>query len=73
MLPRLAEEGNANAWLHMAECLAAFERELAPLRGISRHTADPLDDDLELWAHGSCLETMCTQQVAACCIYAGCM
>ncbi|KAK9798572.1 hypothetical protein WJX73_010536 [Symbiochloris irregularis] len=62
LLPQLVIAGNAHAWLHLAECLHAFEKEMAPLRGIPRHTAEPLDDALELWASGSCLETLCTQE-----------
>lgn len=64
LLPQLVAAGNTHAWLHLAECLAAFERDLAPLRGIPRHTSEPLDDSLELWASGSCLETLCTQEVS---------
>ena len=70
LLPRLAELGNVQLWQHMAECLAAFERELAPLRGVPRAAAEPLDGALELWAPASCLSTLTSQPVGVACYHA---
>jgi hypothetical protein len=58
LLPRLVHAGDAALWLHFAEEAAAFERQLAPLRGLPDAAAAD-DEDAEprpaLWAAGGCL------------------
>jgi hypothetical protein len=66
VLPRLEALGAPALWLHLAEQAAAFERALAPLRGLPAAAAAPGDADAdapELWAPGSCLETVCANPV----------
>ncbi len=66
VLPRLEAMGAPALWLHLAEQAAAFERALAPLRGLPAAAAGAGDADAdapELWAPGSCLETVCANPV----------
>jgi hypothetical protein len=75
-LPRLARLGSAPLWLHWAEQAVAFERALAPLRGLPAAAADEGGGGADLlggeavaepWAEGSCLELLATQPVRCCC------
>ncbi len=66
VLPRLEAMGAPALWLHLAEQAAVFERALAPLRGLPAAAAGAGDADAdapELWAPGSCLETVCANPV----------
>lgn len=65
MLPRLEAARAPALWLHLAEQAVVFERGLAPLRGLpaARDAADADADAPELWAPGSCLETICANPV----------
>ncbi len=69
MLPRLEALAAPALWLHMAEQAVVFERGLAPLRGLPPSASDAADGDAdapELWAPGSCLETVCANPVRPC-------
>ena len=64
VLPRLARLGNAALWLHFVEQAVAFERALAPLRGLPPAPADvdaAGETTQEPWVQGSCLELLPTQ------------
>lgn len=65
MLPRLAGLSNGALWLHFAEQAVAFERGLAPLRGLPMPAgSDELAESTEEpWTDGSCLELLARQPV----------
>ena len=63
VLPRLVAAKQPGLWLHFVEAAVTFERELAPLRGITmaRH---PAEDAPELWRRGSCIALVCSVQAS---------
>ena len=69
VLPRLEALRAPALWLHLAEQAVVFERGLAPLRGLpaAGDAADADADAPELWAPGSCLETICANPVGLRC------
>ena len=66
VLPRLASMGNTALWLHFAEEAVAFERSLAPLRGLPMPagTEELAASTEEPWTEGSCLELLARNDVS---------
>lgn len=64
-LPRLVKLENGALWLHFVEEAVAFERSLAPLRGLTMPaaTSESAEMTAEPWNEGSCLELLATQPV----------
>lgn len=60
-LPRLLAAGQPGLWLNFVEKAVAFERQLAPLWGISLLRAAG-DEAPELWRRGSCIALICSTQ-----------